>query len=90
MPARTRMISTARISRNGWRAWWIGPTSEPGDLGSMLEDYGFQPARETPGMAPDLDMLAALLAELLTNNHFHLTAFGGYMLALCGRQRTGV
>jgi GNAT superfamily N-acetyltransferase len=36
--------------------WWIGPSSQPSDLGSRLESFGFQ-ATEVPGMAADLDSL---------------------------------
>jgi len=36
--------------------WWTGPSSQPSDLGSRLESFGFQ-STELPGMAADLDSL---------------------------------
>jgi len=35
--------------------WWIGPRTTPDNLGSLLEQYGLQPAWELPGMAIDLE-----------------------------------
>lgn len=35
--------------------WWLGPSSEPENLGSLLETYGLHSAGESPGMAVDLD-----------------------------------
>ena len=40
--------------------WWVGPLSQPSDLGAALERSGLSAAGEAPGMAIDL---AALPAE---------------------------
>lgn len=37
-------------------AWWVGPLSQPADLGQRLEAHGFTKAG-TPGMAVDLECL---------------------------------
>ena len=37
--------------------WWVGPGSQPADLGTRLERHGFAPAGMVPGMAVDLDDL---------------------------------
>ncbi len=34
--------------------WWIGPRSQPAQLGSLLEHYGLHPAGDIPGMAIEL------------------------------------
>jgi GNAT superfamily N-acetyltransferase len=34
--------------------WHVGPTSEPADLGDLLEDYGISHDEDEPGMAVDL------------------------------------
>jgi hypothetical protein len=48
----------ARIDEQGAPAlWWIGPRSKPDNLGSLLEQYGLQPAWELPGMAIDLALV---------------------------------
>ncbi len=39
--------------------WWTGPSTEPHDLGSRLEDKGFSHLYEAAGMAADLSRLAA-------------------------------
>ncbi len=48
----------AKIDEEGAPAlWWIGPQSKPDNLGSLLEQYGLQPAWELPGMAIDLALV---------------------------------
>lgn len=37
--------------------WWIGPSSEPPDLGARLQRHGLTPAGDEPGMAADLATL---------------------------------
>lgn len=37
--------------------WWVGPTSQPSDLGIQLEDYDFTNIEQVPGMAINLDTL---------------------------------
>lgn len=37
--------------------WWIGPTTQPADLGSRLAAAGFSQAGDGPGMAADLHAL---------------------------------
>jgi ribosomal protein S18 acetylase RimI-like enzyme len=45
----------AKIAEQGAPAfWWVGPQSEPKNLGALLQQYGLQPAAELPGMAVDL------------------------------------
>jgi ribosomal protein S18 acetylase RimI-like enzyme len=45
----------AKINEQGAPAlWWIGPGSKPDHIGALLEEYGLEPAGETPGMAIDL------------------------------------
>ncbi len=39
--------------------WWTGPSTEPHDLGSRLEDKGFSHLYEAAGMAADLSSLEA-------------------------------
>ncbi len=39
--------------------WWTGPSTEPHDLGSQLEDKGFSHLYEAAGMAVDLSSLRA-------------------------------
>jgi len=38
--------------------WWIGPFSQPAQLGSLLEGYGLHPVGEVPGMAIELAAVA--------------------------------
>lgn len=38
-------------------AWWVGPCSQPSDLGLRLERHGLQAAEFERGMAMDLDAL---------------------------------
>ena len=48
----------AKITERGAPAlWWIGPQSKPDNIGSLLEQFGLQPAGEVPGMAFDLAMM---------------------------------
>jgi GNAT superfamily N-acetyltransferase len=48
----------AKIDEQGAPAlWWTGPQSKPDDLGSLLEQYGLQPAGEVPGMAINLALV---------------------------------
>ena len=48
----------AKIDEQGAPAfWWIGPQSEPDNLGSLLEQNGLEPAGEVPGMAIDLELV---------------------------------
>jgi len=48
----------AKIAAQGAPAlWWIGPQSQPTQLGSVLEQYGLHPAGEVPGMAIELAAL---------------------------------
>ena len=48
----------AKIDEQGAPAlWWIGPQAKPDNLGSLLEQFGLQPAGEVPGMAFDLAMM---------------------------------
>ena len=37
--------------------WWVGPTSEPADLGNHLEAHGFVQTAAMPGMAVELDSI---------------------------------
>ena len=41
-------------SRGAPLFWWIGPDTQPSDLGAYLERHGFIHAGDTPGMAVDL------------------------------------
>ena len=47
------IVSDAR-SRNVPVLWWIGPSTQPADLGKHLEKHGFADGGEEPGMAVDL------------------------------------
>jgi GNAT superfamily N-acetyltransferase len=42
--------------------WWVGPSTEPRNLGKYLEDSGLDHAGELSGMAIDLDALLAHLS----------------------------
>ena len=37
--------------------WWVGPLTQPADLGARLESLGLKPAGTGPGMAADLNRL---------------------------------
>jgi GNAT superfamily N-acetyltransferase len=48
----------AKIRKQGAPAlWWLGPQSQPVQLGSLLEEHGLHPAGEVPGMAIELSEL---------------------------------
>ena len=47
------IVSDAR-SRNVPLLWWVGPSTEPADLESQLEKFGFHVDDDGPGMAVDL------------------------------------
>jgi len=50
--------SRTKIAEQGAPAlWWVGPQSQPAQLGSLLEQYGLHPAGEVPGMAIQLAAL---------------------------------
>jgi len=57
------IVSDAR-ARNVPVLWWIGPSSQPADLGKRLEDNGFVFDEDTPGMALDLERLNEGLPRL--------------------------
>ncbi len=40
--------------------WWVGPLTQPADLGSRLAAHGFSQADNIPGMAVDLEKLNEL------------------------------
>jgi hypothetical protein len=48
----------AKIEERGASAlWWVGPQTEPDELGPLLEQNGLQPAGDGPAMAVDLAAL---------------------------------
>lgn len=50
----------AKIREQGAPAlWWLGPRSQPADLGALLERAGLHPAGEAPGMAVALAEMAS-------------------------------
>lgn len=51
--------SQACTKHNVSALWWVGPGSQPADLGSRLERHGFAPAGTAPGMAVELEQLQA-------------------------------
>ncbi len=56
-----------KINEQGAPAfWWIGPQAKPDNLGSLLEQYGLEPAGEVPGMAIDLGLVDNK-PDLITN-----------------------
>lgn len=54
MDATIQSIVSRAKSRNVPLLWWTGPTTQPADLGSHLEQHGFVDEGPMPGMAVNL------------------------------------
>src|SRR5690349_5898594 len=50
-------LQTKILQHGAPALWWLGPLSQPGHLGSLLEEHGLHSAGEIPAMAIELARL---------------------------------
>ncbi len=68
--ATVQSILTQAQSRNVPLLWWVGPSTQPADLATHLEQHGFVCEDQSPGMAIDL---ASLSEDLPAPEDFTVT-----------------